>query len=62
MSGRSLAETDPWRVERIRINLAANALRHGAPSVIVQVHVVCDKRESGRFGSMTTTPASRRAS
>jgi hypothetical protein len=31
------ARTDPRRVERVLANLAANALRHGAPPVEVEV-------------------------
>ena len=33
----AVVETDPRRVERILTNLAANALRHGAPPVVVEV-------------------------
>ncbi|WP_428837262.1 ATP-binding protein [Streptomyces coeruleofuscus] len=33
----AVVSTDPRRVERILANLAANALRHGAPPVEVEV-------------------------
>ncbi|MFF4252084.1 ATP-binding protein [Streptomyces sp. NPDC001663] len=33
----TVVTTDPRRVERILVNLAANALRHGAPPVLVEV-------------------------
>ncbi|MGW1760948.1 sensor histidine kinase [Streptomyces mirabilis] len=32
-----VVETDPRRVERILTNLAANALRHGAPPILIEV-------------------------
>ncbi|WP_078912361.1 sensor histidine kinase [Streptomyces sp. NRRL S-646] len=41
----ALAETDPRRVERMLTNLVANALRHGAPPVTVEVDF-----ERGRHG------------
>jgi signal transduction histidine kinase len=33
----TVVETDPRRVERILANLAANALQHGAPPVVIEV-------------------------
>ena len=43
----ALAETDPRRVERILTNLVANALRHGAPPVTVEVDVERDRDGDG---------------
>ncbi|MER6284418.1 sensor histidine kinase [Streptomyces sviceus] len=37
MAADTVVTTDPRRVERILANLAANALRHGAPPVVVEV-------------------------
>ncbi|MFF4798664.1 sensor histidine kinase [Streptomyces sp. NPDC001351] len=43
----ALAGTDPRRVERIPTNLVADALRHGAPPVTVEVDVEKDRGGDG---------------